>query len=131
MIVVVSVSAGGGSCGAVVVGGGGGMVQSDRSALRARPALSTADRKFERLRFSDSVVCHFSAFYHHSRLVFLVIMSGAGDREQDEPARLWKVNRTIHELVKDRVRLVYSGYYVGGRLNRDRAGRDSKSRTTK
>ena len=24
--------------------------------------------------------------------------------DQDESARLWKVNRTIHELVKDRVR---------------------------
>jgi hypothetical protein len=30
-----------------------------------------------------------------------------GDREGDETAKLWKVNRTIHELVKDRVRMLF------------------------
>lgn len=35
------------------------------------------------------------------------LLSDVNMAEGDESAKLWKVNRTIHELVKDRVSLPY------------------------
>ena len=32
--------------------------------------------------------------------------------EGDESAKLWKVNRTIHELVKDRVSVLYAHDFI-------------------
>lgn len=47
----------------------------------------------------------------------------------DESARLWRVNRTIHELVRDRVR---AHRLCGGRIDRLNVhSRDSKSQTMK
>lgn len=69
----------------VVSGGGGGMVESDRTRLRAG-------------------VCEISRVLSRScrtSLASATTMASAGD--QEESAKLWKVNRTIHELVKDRV----------------------------
>ena len=50
--------------------------------------------------------------------------------EQDECAKLWKVNRTIHELVKDRVRVLPLGTFVT-KLTRwtGRARRATRCRT--
>ena len=39
-------------------------------------------------------------------------MASLGD--QEEAAKLWKVNRTIHELVKDRVSAQMMAYGVTG-----------------
>lgn len=50
--------------------------------------------------------------------------------DQDETAKLWKVNRTIHELVKDRVSsLEKLRIHLGSRL--PSGGRDSKYLTRK
>ena len=41
----------------------------------------------------------------HARLISSPRTAMAESGSQEEAARLWRVNRTIHELVKDRVRL--------------------------
>ena len=53
----------------------------------------------------------------------------ASPGEQEESARLWKVNRTIHELVKDRVSCMLHGGPTADA--REDYPRDSRSPTTK
>ena len=44
----------------------------------------------------------------HLSLITCADLRATMSAEQDESAKLWKVNRTIHELVKDRVRAAKS-----------------------
>lgn len=57
---------------------------------------------------------------------FQPIMASSG--EQEEVARLWKVNRTIHELVKDRVSLTPPDVEL---VERKRSCRGLQSPTTR
>jgi hypothetical protein len=73
----------------------------DREQLRDKLATVLAEvRKTGGKRYSRNVIVNFAAFVWASTIPAFLTMS-----EQDESSKLWKVNRTIHELVKDRVSL--------------------------